>query len=85
MGAVIDAYCHLNEPDDHFLGRALAGLDPNKYKFAALPPYFKKESNLIGDLDIKEAMDMMYRPILDTNNREVDPTGLLLFVLASLI
>jgi len=75
----------IREPGDHFLGRFLAGLDPNKSEFATLPQHFKKEGNVMGDLDIKDAMDMMYHPILDTYNREADLTGLLLFVLASRI
>jgi len=39
----------------------------------------------MGDPDIKEAMYMIYPPILYTYNGEVDSTGLLLFVLASII
>jgi len=83
MGAILDIYWHFSEPGDHFLGQVLARLDPNKSKFAILPPHFRKEGNLVGDLDIKEAMDMMYCPILDMYNGEVDPAGLLFFVLAS--
>jgi len=68
MGAVLDVYCHFSKPGNHFLGQVLAGLDPNKSEFATLPPNFKKEGNLLEDLDIKEAMDMMYCSILDTYN-----------------
>ena len=39
----------------------------------------------MGGLDIKEEMDVMYRQILDTYNGEIDPTGLLLFVLDNVI
>jgi len=39
----------------------------------------------MGNPDIKEAMDMMYCPISDTCNGEVDLTGLLLLVLTSII
>ena len=37
------------------------------------------------DPDIYEAMHLMYGPILDEYNKAIDPTGLLLFVLASVI
>jgi len=85
MGVVLDVYWHFSKPGDHFLRKVLTGLDPNKSNFATLPLHFKKEVNIIGGSDIKEVMHMMYSPILDTNNEEVDPTGLLLFVLASVI
>jgi len=85
MGAVLDVYLHFSKLGDHFFGRVLARLDPNKSEFATLPPHFKKEGNLMGDLDIKEAIDMMYHQILDTYNGEATPTGLLLFVLDSVI
>ena len=39
----------------------------------------------MGGPNIKEAMNIMYRSILDDYNGEVDRTGLLLFVLASVI
>ena len=39
------------------------------------------------DEDIKAAMNMMYGPLLDTygDNAEINPTGLLLMVLASVV
>ena len=86
MGAVLDVYWHFSEPGDHFLGRVLAGLDLNKPQFATMPPHFILEGDLMEDADIKEAMNMMYGPILekykDTDN---NPTGLLLMVLASVV
>ena len=87
MGAVLDVYWHFAEPGDHFLGRILAGLDPNKSEFATLPPHFIMEGNLMDDEDVKEAMHMMYGPILEKyqDNPELDPTGLLLMILASVV
>ena len=63
MGAVLDVYWHFSEPGDHFLGRVLAGLDPNKAEFATMPPHFMVEGNLMEDEDIKAAMIMMYGPM----------------------
>ena len=54
MGAVLDVYWHFSEPGDHFLGRVLAGLDPNKPQFATMPPHFILEGDLMEDADIKE-------------------------------
>ena len=87
MGAVLDVYWHFSEPGDHFLGRVLAGLDPNKSEFGTMPPHFMMEGNLMEDEDVKEAMKIMYGPILDKyqDNAEIDPTGLLLMVLASVV
>jgi hypothetical protein len=87
MGAVLDVYWHFCEAGDHFLGRVLAGLDPNKAEFATMPPHFILEGDLMEDEDIKAAMNMMYGPLLDTygDNAEINPTGLLLMVLASVV
>ena len=87
MGAVLDVYWHFSEPGDHFLGRVLTGLDPNKSEFASPPPHFVMEGNLLEDEDINAAMQMMYGPILEKykDNAEINPTGLLLMVLASVI
>ena len=43
------------------------------------------EGNLMEDEDINAAMQMMYGPILEKykDNAEINPTGLLLMVLAS--
>ena len=65
MGAVLDVYWHFSEPRDQFLGRVLAGLDPNKAKFATMPPHFIMEGNLMNDEDVKEAMCVIYGPILE--------------------
>ena len=37
------------------------------------------------DPDIKEAVYLMYGSVLDKYNEAIDPTGLLLFVLASVV
>ena len=52
MGAVLDVYWHFCAPGDHFLGRVLAGIDPNKPDFASLPPHFMTEFDPMEDPDI---------------------------------
>ena len=87
MGTVLDFYWHFCAPGYHFISRVLAGLDPNKPEFESLPPHFMTEFDPMEDLDISEAMQYMYGLILEqwSGNKEVEPTALLLFVLASVI
>jgi hypothetical protein len=40
QGTVYDIYLLFAEPGDHYLGRILAGLDPNSANFAVLPDTF---------------------------------------------
>jgi hypothetical protein len=37
LGQILDIYWHFAERGDHYLGRCLAGLDPNSEDFAILP------------------------------------------------
>lgn len=41
QGLVLDVYWHFAAVGDHYLGRILAGLQPNDAGFATLPPHFK--------------------------------------------
>ena len=45
MGKVFDVYFNFEECGNNYLGRILAGLDPNSTNFGDLPPYFKKDMN----------------------------------------
>jgi hypothetical protein len=85
LGKILDIYWHILEAGDNYLGRILAGLDPMSDDFGTLPPHFKM-SDSMANPHIREAMELMYGPILrrwaGTFN---DPTGLLLRCLASLV
>ena len=87
MGKVLDVYWHFCNEGDHYLGRVLCGLDPNTDGFSSLPPHFIVSGNLLEDDDIRTAMEIMYGPIMQTykNQPELDPTGLLLLLLASVV
>ena len=76
MVSVLDVYWHLCAPGDHFLGVVMAGIDPNKPKFAPLPPHSMTEFDHMEDPGILEAMHLMYGPVLEqwSGNKEVDPT-----------
>jgi len=86
MGAVLDCYWHFGSIGDQYLGRILAGLDPNKSSFSILPPHWDLEDPLQNP-SVKEAMDVMYGPVLDkyASNPRVNPTGLLLRCLACIV
>ena len=67
------------------MGRVLACLNALKPTFNVLPPHFDLENPLKND-DVGEAMSLMYGPIIDRwENTPMDPTGLLLRLLASVI
>jgi hypothetical protein len=85
MGKVLDLYWHFSEPGDTYLGRILAGLDPNDKTFGTLPPHWKV-NNPMGNAKIREAMLSMFGTILQRwGGTAIDPTGILLLCLASVV
>jgi hypothetical protein len=85
LGHILDIYWHIAEAGDCYLGRILAGLDPNDASFGSLPPHFKM-TDPMSNVHVKAAMQLMYGPILRRwSGHEVDPTGLLLHCLASVV
>jgi len=64
ISAVLSIYWQFADAGDNYLGRCLAGLDPNSDTFAALPPHFS-EVDMVNDVDYLEAMTLMFGPILD--------------------
>ena len=82
---MLDVYWHCAEPGDCYLGRILAGLDAMLPSFSVLPPHFTM-MNPMADENVKEAMHLMYGPILvQWADSDQDPTTLLLRVLASVV
>ena len=85
LGRVLDLYWQFAATGDYYLGRVLAGMDPNVASFAVLPPHWKMENPLL-DAKVKEAMELMYGPILRKHqDTPVNPTGILLLCLASVV
>ena len=85
MGKILDLYWHFSEPGDTYLGRILAGLDPNEESFGSFPPHWKV-ANPMGDAKIREAMHLMFAtPLQKWGGSAVDPTGILLLCLASVV
>lgn len=86
IGSVLDCYWHFGSVGDQYLGRILAGFNPNKQDFGTLPPHWTLIDPLSNEL-VVEAMDLMYGPILESyppTSRE-KPIGLLLRCLASVV
>ena len=85
LGKTIDVYLHFAEPGDCFLGRTLACLDALQPNFKVLPPHFTIE-NPLEKKEVSETMSLMYGPIIQKwGGSQMDPTGLLLRLLASVI
>ena len=85
LGKVFDIYWLYAESGDQYLGRILAGLDPNSLVFAILPPHFIEgmENNFI-----RMGMNKTFKNILELErNGELgtNMTGILLRCLASIV
>ena len=85
LGPILDLYWLIAEAGDCYLGRILAGLDPNDASFGTLPPHFTM-TDPMSNTYVREVMQLMYGPILRRwSGHEVDPSGLLLRCLASVV
>ena len=62
VSMMFDIYLGFAEPGDQYLGRLLAGLDPNKAEFATLPPHFVEG---MENEYISEAMNLCFKGIMD--------------------
>ena len=78
QGSVFDVYFLFAEPGDQYLGRCMAGLDPNSTDFAILPPHFTVG---LDDDDVAEAMSMSFADIGD----RFGCNGVLALYLASMV
>jgi hypothetical protein len=78
QGSVFDVYYLFAEPGDQYLGRCLAGLDPNSIDFAVLPPYFTVG---LDDADVTESMAICFGDL----DERYHCTGLLSILLPSII
>ena len=85
LGQIFDIYFLYAESGDQYLGRILAGLDPNSMIFAILPPHFVEG---MENSFIKKGMNMTFRNILQLEENGVlgtNMTGILLRCLASIV
>ena len=83
MGKVFDVYWTFAHAGDQYLGRILAGLDPNSAKFACIPPHFEEG---LENHEISKAMNLCFKNIMD-NNAEKFPNiiGILMRFLACMV
>lgn len=84
IGIIFDIYLHFCATQDHYLGRILAGLDPNSVGFDILPPHFTVR-NPMDDMDspIRRGMVVTYGKRLLEQHRNFVP--ILLRCFASIV
>ena len=78
MGDMLDIYMNFGDVGDRYLGRILAGLNPNAISFTTLPPHFTCEAN---DERITIALTLTFPHLMANQNLR----GVLTFMLASLV
>lgn len=69
LGVVLDVYWRYADAGDQYLGRILAGLDPNNTGFDVLPPHFIVD---MSNEDVKHAMQLCFAKILNSHGDEID-------------
>ena len=86
MGKVLDVYWKWSQVGDTYLGRCIAGLDPDSDTFGILPPHFKlAEEKALQNEHIREAMDLCFGPIIKEWGPKCAIEGILLLLLASIV
>jgi hypothetical protein len=64
ISQVLDVYWHFCSIGDHYLGRILAGLDPNDSSFGTLPPHWTTSNPMEND-HIRKAMQLTFGEIVE--------------------
>ena len=82
QGKVQDIYYNFALPGDHYVGRILAGLDPNSTNFRVLPPHFT--CGLENEY-VREGIDLCHRKILKSRKNLDFLPGIFLIFLASIV
>ena len=82
QGTVQDIYFNFAQPGDHYVGRMLAGLDPNSTRFRVLPPHFTCG---LENPYVKQALDMCFGRILKAREDLSYLPGFFLRLLASIV
>ena len=86
MGKVLDVYWNWSQVGDTYLGRCIAGLDPDSDSFDVLPPHFKlAEEKALQNEHIREAIDLCFGPIIKEWGPKCAIKGILLLLLANIV
>jgi hypothetical protein len=86
MGKVLEVYWKWSQLGDTYLGRCLAGLDPDSETFDVLPPHFTiKHEKAMENEFIREGMNLCFGPILEQWGDKCALEGILLLLLASMV
>lgn len=81
ISGTLDHYIRMLDPGDQYLGRTIAGFDPNADDFDVLPPHFLVLDPM-SDESINKAMKMTFGGIIDAHPESV---ALLVRLLACLV
>lgn len=87
IGSVLDVYWHFGSVGDHYLGRILAGFNPNDPNFNVLPPHWKLE-DAFESASIRTSFHVMYGPIAEhyaSRPSRENPTAILLRCMACVV
>jgi hypothetical protein len=79
---VQDIYYNFALPGDHYVGRILAGLDPNSTSFWVLPPHFTCG---LENQYVKEGIELCYGKLLESRKNLDFLPGIFLLFLASIV
>ena len=79
MGDMLEIYLNFGDEGDRYLGRILAGLNPNAASFATLPPHFTCS---MDNETVKEGLQVLYPHLED---KFPGTKGVLMFFLASIV
>lgn len=82
MGTILDTYWKWSQLGDMYLGRCLAGFDPDSEDFGMFPPHFREG---MENEYIHEAMMLCFGPILEWWGGKFAIQGILLLMLASMV
>ena len=86
MGKVLDVYWKWAKLGDTYLGRCIAGMDPDGDDFDLLPPHFvMKHEHAMKNPHIREGMKLCFGPILEAWGSKCAIEGILLLLLASMV
>ena len=86
MGKVLEVYWKWLKIRDTYLGRCIAGLDPDSENFDVLPPHFiLGYEHALKNESIKEAMEICFGPILSAWCNKCALDGIFLLFLASIV
>ena len=82
LGVILEIYWKFAESGDYYLGRILAGLDPDSEEFGILPPHFTVGMN---NQTVQKVLQLCFGNIMEAEDGDNFTSAILLRCMASLI